>query len=79
MEQEVEVEWYVLAGVVHAHVHVELLFSQDEAVADSEGTVPHGAGVVAVCQAEDGFNVAGVKAVRTLFQLPSGGQRKKQW
>ena len=71
VEQEVEVERDVLARVVDANVHVKFFLPEDETVAHSEGAVPHGAGVIRVCQTEDGLDVTGVEAVRALFQLPS--------
>ena len=36
MKEQVEVEGDVLAGVVDAHVHVELLLPQDKTVGDAE-------------------------------------------
>ena len=71
VKEEVEVEGDVLAGVVDAHVHVELLLAQDEAVRHAEGAVPEGARVLAVRQAEDGLHVARVQPVGALVQLPS--------
>ena len=73
VKEEVEVEGDVLAGVVDAHVHVQLLLAQDEAVRDAEGAVPEGARVLAVRQAEDGLHVARVQPVGALVQLPSVG------
>ena len=40
MEKDVEVEGRLLAGVVHAHVEVQLLFAQDYPVRDSEVMLP---------------------------------------
>lgn len=76
VEKQVEVERHVLAGVVHAHVHVELLFAQDEPVAHPERAVPHRARVVAVGQREDGLHVARVQAVRAALHRPAGDARE---
>ena len=73
VKEEVEVEGDVLAGVVDAHIHVEFLLAQDEAVRHAEGAVPEGARVLAVRQAEDGLHVARVQPVGALVQLPSVG------
>ena len=62
----------VLAGVVHAYVHVQLLFTQNEAVGNAESMVPILTRKVGIRQAENGLDVAGVQAIRTLFQLPPG-------
>ena len=74
VKEEVEVEGDVLARVVNAHVHVELLLAQDEAVRHAEGAVPESARVLAVGQAEDGLHVACVQPVGALVQLPSGDE-----
>ena len=73
MKEEVEVEGDVLARVVDADVHVELLLAQDEAVRHAERAVPEGARVLAVRQAEDGLHVARVQPVGALVQLPPEG------
>ncbi len=70
VKEEVEVEGYVLAGVVDAHVEVELLLPEDEPVGDSELAVPHAARELRVGQREDGLDVPRVQPVRPLLQLP---------
>ena len=75
VKEEVEVEGDVLARVVDAHVHVELLLAQDEAVRHAERAVPEGARVLAVGQAEDGLHVARVQPVGALVQLPSADRK----
>ena len=72
MEEQVEVEGHVLARVVHAHVEVQLLLSQDEPVRHPELAVPHAARILAVSEGEDGLHVTGVEAVGALLQLPAG-------
>ena len=70
VKEQVEVEGDVLARVVDADVHVELLLAQDEAVGDAERAVPQRARVLVVRQAEDGLHVARVQPVGALVQLP---------
>lgn len=70
MKQQVEVERQILGRIVHSDVLMELLLAQDESVADPKRVVPHGPRELTVTQREDGFDVAGVEAVRTLLQLP---------
>ncbi len=70
VKEEVEVEGYVLAGVVDAHVEVELLLPEDEPVGDAELAVPHAARELRVGQREDGLDVPRVQPVRALLQLP---------
>ena len=70
MKEQVEVEGDVLARVVDADVHVELLLAQDEAIGDAERAVPQRARVLVVRQAEDGLHVARVQPVGALVQLP---------
>ena len=41
MEHHVEIEGGLLAGVVHADVEVELLFSEDDPVGNFEVVLPH--------------------------------------
>jgi len=41
VQQQVEVEGDLLARVVHAHVHVQLLLAQDQPVGDAKLAVPH--------------------------------------
>lgn len=42
MEQHVEVEGGLLAGVVHPYVEMQLLLPQDDPVGDPEVVLPHG-------------------------------------
>ena len=41
MQQNVEVEWRLLAGVVNTDVQMQLLLSEDDPVRDSELVLPH--------------------------------------
>jgi hypothetical protein len=70
VKEQVKVEGNVLARVVHAHVHVQLLLAQDQPVRDAERAVPHGARVLSVGQAKDRLNVARVQPLGALLNLP---------
>ncbi len=69
VKQEVEVEGDVLARVVDSDVLVQFFFTENQSVGNPKRAVPHRPCEFVVGQAEDGLDVAGVKAIRTLKNL----------
>ena len=41
VQQNVEIKWRLLAGVVNTDIQMQLLFSEDDPVRDSELVLPH--------------------------------------